>query len=47
MKELLVLIAVMSVAGLAGEAPGVTVQMTSRDVFVPKTLTIKAGDTVV
>jgi plastocyanin len=47
MKELLVFIAVMSLAGLAGAVPGVTVRMTSRDAFVPKTLTIKVGDTVV
>jgi plastocyanin len=47
MKELLVAIAVMSFVGLAGAPPGVTVRMTSRDTFVPKTLTIKVGDTVV
>lgn len=45
MKELFVLIAVMSVAGSDKEVPGVTVQMTSSDAFMPKTLTIKAGST--
>ena len=46
MKETLVVIALMSVARAAGDAPNVTVQMTSSDAFVPKTLTIKAGGTV-
>ena len=46
MKELLVFFAAMSIAGLAGEAPGIAVRMTSRDTFVPKTLTIKVGETV-
>ena len=47
MKELVVLVAVISLAGLAGAEPGVTVRMTSGDAFVPKTLTIKVGATVV
>ena len=47
MKKLLVLIAVMSVTGFAGEASGITVHMTDSDAFVPMTLTIKAGGTVV
>ena len=47
MKKPLVFIAVMSLAGLARTAPGIAVRMTSRDAFVPKTVTIKVGDTVV
>lgn len=47
MKTLIVVITVILFAGLAGAVPGVTVRMTSRDAFVPKTLTIKVGDTVV
>ena len=47
MKKLVVLVSVMSVAGLAGAESGLTVRMTSRDAFVPKTLTIKVGGTVV
>jgi plastocyanin len=47
MKTLIVVITLMSLAELPGAVPGVTVRMTSRDTFVPKTLTIKVGDTVV
>jgi plastocyanin len=47
MKTLIVVITVMSLAWLAGAVRGVTVRMTSRHAFVPKTLTIKVGDTVV
>jgi plastocyanin len=47
MKEMVVLAAVMLLTGFAGAEPGVTIRMTGRDAFVPKTLTIKVGGTVV
>ena len=47
MKELVILIVAISLASLAGAETGVTVRMTSGDTFAPKTLTIKAGGTVV
>ena len=47
MKKIVVLAAVLSLTGLSGAESGVTIRMTSRDAFVPKALTIKAGGTVV
>jgi len=46
MNKLLFLVALTSVLGLAADAPGITIRMTSSYEFAPKTLTIKAGDTI-
>jgi plastocyanin len=46
MKHSFALVALISVAAFAGDEPR-TVQMTSNNTFVPETLTIKEGTTVV
>lgn len=47
MKKLAVLIVFVWVAGAADKPSDTTIRMTSGDTFVPKTITIKLGTTVV